>query len=43
MVYDVAGQVIKSVDVDGSARFTLDQQGCYIVKISDKTVKVVIR
>ena len=42
-VYDVAGQVIKSVDVDGSARFTLDQQGCYIVKISDKTVKVVIR
>ena len=43
MVYDVAGQVIKSVDVDGSARFTLDRQGCYIVKINDKTVKVVIR
>lgn len=43
MVYDVAGQTIKSVDVEGAAHFTLDQQGCYIVRINEKTVKIVIR
>lgn len=43
MVYDVAGQIIKSVDVEGAAHFTLDQQGCYIVRINEKTVKIVIR
>ena len=43
VVYDVAGQAVKTVDVDGTARFTLEQQGCYIVKINDKTEKVMIR
>ena len=43
VVYDVTGQAVKTVDVDGTARFTLEQQGCYIVKINDKTEKVMIR
>ena len=43
MVYDVAGQMVKSVEVDGTAHFALDQRGCYIVKVNDKPVKVMIK
>lgn len=42
-VYNIAGQMVKSIQVDGAAQFTLDQQGCYIVRVNDKSVKVVIR
>lgn len=42
-LYDLTGRAVMTLEADGNARFTVEEAGCYILRVGGKTVKLLVK